>query len=360
MKKPRQFSALTGLISGLAAILFFAEQAMAQALGTTHYCKVTVKPEVEIFSVVDYLGRGKRDMSLPSDYKTAVEAQFRQFQKHPAIKYWQTLQKKHNLLPGDAGLMFSAEQGRFLLSADAGKSGKATIKPAEWQQLEEHISSFAAKSGFQDFHEANKSRYQQWQNELQTAIDDKSYHYKLLTFMGSKKSFEVHPDPLDAWGTYQVSGQNPGKVLLVWGYAKNPDKSAAGPPHFADSAMLNNTLWHEMAHTYIHPLVMQQAAELKKLPATDKVRRNASRYYELTPEVAINELLVRGMVASLTRQHFGDAAAEREIKRQLKTFGYDIAETERLLSQNYLKNRGKFPTIESFFPVLIAQFEAQP
>ena len=76
--------------------------------------------------------------------------------------------------------------------------------------------------------------------------------------------------------------------------------------------------------------------------------------------MAISELLVRGMVASLVRREFGDAAAQREIGRQLKTFGYDIAKTEQLFTEVYQKSRNQYPTLDKFFPVLLSQFQSQP
>ncbi|RYZ16107.1 MAG: DUF4932 domain-containing protein, partial [Sphingobacteriales bacterium] len=339
----------------LAPVLVQAQPSLA----TPAFLQVTVYPQTEVFSIVDYLGRGKRDISVPSDYKTSVEAHFRKYEQQPVVKFWQTLQKKYNLLPGEAGARFSVAEGRFLLSPASLPATPATSKnlmtPAEWKTLEELVNNFAAASGYSDFHKNNRARYQQWEQALQMAIDKGGYFNKLSAFAGREKNFGLHPDPLNAWGPYHVTPENKTDAqhfaLLVWGYHKSKLAGPDTPPVFTDSAMLNNTLWHEMAHTYINPLVAQHAAGIKNLPAAEKVRRNASRYYELLADVAISELLVRGMVASLARQHSGDAAAEKEIARQLRTFGYDIAKTEELFTQHYLKNRSKYPTLESFFPV---------
>ena len=173
MRKHRHFLSLLSLNMALAALYLAPLRPQAQTLGTTAYCHVAVQPEIEVFSIIDFLGRGKRDLSIVSDYKTAVEKHFRIYENHPAVKHWQTLQKKHNLLPGEAGSRFSVSDGRFLPLAALPTRNMTT---AEWAVLEKLVNSFAAQSGYFAFHESSKPFYTRWQKNLQDALDQGVYY----------------------------------------------------------------------------------------------------------------------------------------------------------------------------------------
>jgi hypothetical protein len=118
------------------------------------------------------------------------------------------------------------------------------------------------------------------------------------------------------------------------------------------------TVVHEFCHSYVNPLVNQHAGELEKagqrifFTVAEAMKRQAYPGWQ----TMMYESLVRACVVRYRLATEGEAAAERQIIQENTNRFYWMRDLSNLLGE-YEANRNKYPTLESFFPEIVAFFD---
>ncbi len=136
------------------------------------------------------------------------------------------------------------------------------------------------------------------------------------------------------------------------------DADAKGIPH--PDRTSERLLVHEMAHSYVNPVVDRHAAELapsEKLLFAMVAQPMAAQAYK-SWDVVIKESLVRATVVLFIRDHDGDGAAQKESYQQMDNGFYWMPELVALLAQQ--RGKGLEPAIPAVETMLEAWAAAHP
>ena len=241
-------------------------------------------------------------------------------------------------LAGEIGVQLEFVNQKFSTKGLV-SSANLEISESQLDSLIFELNDFSNKSSFFKFRLNQIDNYKNWINQLTDSITS-PYLCELSTYVMSKKNLIIHLNPLNCWGAYNVlcndSIYSKENIIINWGFNDINYEGADLQPYFAAEWNLENTLWHEVLHSYVNPWVNNN---INKLPIDkiDHIRRSSSIYFEYTPKGALSEYIVRAYVVALTRNLLGDKSANFELEKQLSKFGFDISNLEdriHLMSNN--------------------------
>jgi len=126
-----------------------------------------------------------------------------------------------------------------------------------------------------------------------------------------------------------------------------------GFPFFNNSIL--PTVVHEFCHSYANPLVDKYESQLKKAAQTiyPYVAQAMKQQHYLDWKIMMAESLVRACTIRYVLAVNGQEAAEKQILQEINNKFLWIEELSHLLGE-YETQRKKYPTLDSFFPRIIA------
>jgi hypothetical protein len=326
---------------------------------------VTVKidPRVELMSIIFRLaGNPEYQQGRIIPYIQDVDRHFSGFKNHDAIKLASRLRETR-------GVSFDAVMGLAVHVKDASVlEEKVPFDPqpetldSRWTPAlaREFLSAtrrFVADSGFREFLQVHNRLYELASRRLMAVMEKHGVVDWLDGFYGARpgSKFEIILGMLNGPGSYGARINPPDEeevlycILGVW------DTDSRGDPRFTD--MVLPTVVHEFCHSYCNPLVDRHLQELKSSGQEIFKRVDAAMRQMAYSNwmIMMRESLVRASVIRFLHVKFGEARATRGIQEERQRQFFWVGQLSALLGE-YEQNRSVYPTLEEFFPRIIAFF----
>ena len=327
--------------------------------------RVLVDPRIELMSVVFRLaGNPEYSRGSVAFYVADVERQFGRFRDHAVVARVRSLRASR-------GISYNAPMSLAVYLTDAETLGERVPlnplppgvderwRPADARAFLADLRSFVRETDFLSFFKAHRPIYQSAVNRLEAALSEGQLVEWFDGFFGGRPGadFVIVLGMLNGGASYGASarlgngGEEIYSILGVWVLDGN------GQPKF-DRGILS-TVAHEFCHSYTNPLVDKHKTELKAagekifpFVAGDMRRQAYGDWPTMMYESLDRACGVRYALFLDGRQAAAkDAAANRE-----KGFLW-TGELADLLGE-YETHRDTYPTLDAFFPRVVAFFDA--
>lgn len=303
--------------------------------------QVRVDPRIELISILERLAGGQEySQGFASPYRDAVDAHFAKFRDHAAVTMTASLRKSH-------GITFNAPMD---LAIHVDETWKPRVPlsplPAEmdprWKgaPIDDYLAAvrdFAHDSGAAAFFASHKAYFDAVDQSFRGLLDRAKALPWFDGFYGARPaaSYIVVPGLLTGGSNYGAHAELPGGHEERYQVVMLEDTDAKGIPH--PGTQSERLLVHEMAHSYVNPVVDRHAVELapsEKLLFAMVAQPMASQAYK-SWDVIIKESLVRATTILFIRDHDGEAAAQRETYQQMDNGFYWMPELVALLAKEH-------------------------
>lgn len=330
----------------------------ADSAATTADVAVIVDPRIEVASAIQLLD-GDYPLVTPydSDYRRAVAAYFAHAADHPAVTIFRRIRGQ--------GFAFDVVP-KTLLRASPPPSMRLVLPlgeelesrgpdPADVRDFVEALGEFARDTDFDRFFAAHMATHRRWIEETSPLVQQASDEVTAYggTDLG-RRTVVLGPLLHDGGFASRVGGEEDNAAFAFIG----PSGVVDGQPTFGPADRIASLVAHEFAHLFVNPLAETHAEEVAALaslhePIADAMARQAYPSWE----IALNEHVVRAVVARLALGRDGPDAAEAELARQEERgFRYVRALAARLAE--YEDARDRYPTLADFYPALLAELSS--
>jgi len=326
----------------------------AAAGAQTAAVQIRVDPRIELISILQRLAGGKEySQGFASPYRDAVDAHFAAFRDHPAVAMTATLRHTH-------GITFNAPID-LAIHVDESWKPRGPLSPLpegmdpRWQgvPIDDYLAavqSFARDSAAAAFFASQKPYFDAVDQSFQGLLDRAKALPWFDGFFGTRPeaSYIVVPGLLTGGSNYGAYAALPGGHEKRYQVVMLENTDAKGIPHPGQAS--ERLLVHEMAHSYVNPVVDRHAAEVApsgKLLFAMVESAMASQAYA-SWDVVIKESLVRATTILFIRDHDGKSAASRETYQQMDNGFYWMPELVVLLADEHAKGLdAAMPAVES-------------
>jgi hypothetical protein len=321
--------------------------APAEAKGST---EVAVDRRIELISIVERLA-AVPPYTLAHDvrYVTEVDRTFAAFAQDPAVVATRALASEH-------GISYDAPMD-LAVHLDEHLAPRGAPNDPRWQGVDvaayaAELRGFAERSHFEAFFAAHRVYFDEVEARVREAIARENPASWLDAFFGghARARYVVVPGMLEGPHNFGVrfTATDATEMYQVLGLGE-PD--AKGLPVLDDREL--ELLVHEMAHSYINPLVAQHLGELaapaEAMFAQVAIQMAAQAYG--SAEVVLDESLVRAIVVLYLRDRHGEARAKAAIGEQERLgFVWTGAIVDELA--HYQAQRASTPDFAAFVPAL--------
>ncbi|HSD91072.1 MAG TPA: DUF4932 domain-containing protein [Kofleriaceae bacterium] len=272
---------------------------------------VHVDRRVELLSIIEWLAGAPEYQSAPATtYVGEVRAHFGPFASHPVVLAARQLREQH-------GISYDAPM-TLAICLDPNMHVHAQPDDARFTGVDlatfvDQVGDFATQSKFDAFVAAHHAYYTRVEDRLRTAIAKEDPARWFDAFFGQRASahFTVVPGMLT--GNWNYGPHSADDLYQIIGVAR-PDFDEL--PAVDDATI--ELLVHEMAHSYVNPVLAAHHAELEPgashafVQVGDAMKKQAYT----TWEIFLNESVVRAVVVLYTRERRGAAAADAAIARE--------------------------------------------
>ncbi len=323
---------------------------------------VTVDPRIELLSVVWKMsGYGRRRRGRisrdSSPYSMAVARWFRRYAEHEAINYFR---ENGHTLAGDLPValilqLSSPPELEWRVSCDpilASRAGGGR----EVRRFADVLRAFARDTAFDDFFRAKKKYFGTIAVGPRRALRAGGCIENLEVYMGAQlRGYYVILAPLlksIAFGPcvrLQDGGLEAYGVLPAWDVAGERITFQTGPA-------ARSILLHEFTHSFVNPLVERHRKHVAQFaPLMRRINYKTGAAYGMVWEICVGEHIVRAITTRISAGRYGEAKARKEVAvHEKKGFLFTGALCDRL--RTYERRRDVYPSLASFFPVLLDLF----
>jgi hypothetical protein len=363
MKRSLVPIALLTLVVSVGSMQAFAKTSAEAA--SIHGIRVAVDPRLELISIVQYLS-GYRHARQPlvtnetSEYRQQVDAWFSRFKDHAAVREFEAMAEK--------GYSFSRPPVSMLYLDDHFRLRKDLLPdelvfrlsggPEQLQKFAGLLNAFSRDSDFPKFFAQHRTFYSSLISEVRMNLDQ-DYVAELEALYGARNaSYNVLLVPLYGsvgFGPIVRTKTGEGHVYSIIG----PRSVTDGRQRFADRAYFTYLQRHEFSHSFVNPLTsrfstgVQQTAGLMNLMGVATKKDVCGEWEE-----CLNENVVRAVTTFLAfrdNPEAGQQALQKEVNRGAVLVP-EILEALR----SYSSARDRYPTLESYYPVLLDRLAKLP
>ncbi len=317
---------------------------------------VQVDRRVELLSILFRLAQASEyEMAAPTlPYRLAVDRHFGPFRQHPAVAATRRLHEQ-------AGIGYDAPMSLAVHLDDRLRllPGRAALD-ARWQAvaLEDYLAEvrrFAADSAAEKFFAAQAPYYRRVEARFRRLLEREEPIAFFDRLFGARAGagYLLVPGLLTGPANYGPRVDRAGRAALLYSIVSLENVDAGGLPR--PSRFTTELVVHEMAHSYVNPLVDQHAAELE--PALARifplVERDMRQQAYGSWQIVAYESLVRAVTIRYVREHHGDAAADRLAREDESRSFYWTGELAGELGA-----RLDMPRVARFFDQLARRYAA--
>ncbi|MFO0552687.1 MAG: DUF4932 domain-containing protein [Polyangiaceae bacterium] len=301
------------------------ERPLVRAPAELGQINIAVDPRVELLSILCRLAKHPpyNDIRFDTPYTRAVDEHFGPFKEHAAVKATADLRARF-------GINYDAPM-TLAVYLDAAYKPVRALSPAppgldprfEKAPLDAYlpmIEAFARNSEFEAFMTAQRPYIEKVEDRYRSALQRVTIIPWFDEVFGPRPNARYHlvPGLLSGPMAYGVRAEHDGKEDIVQiMYLENTD--ASGAPQISDATV--EYLIHELAHSYVNPIVDGAKSELEKAAADayKSVSKEMAQQHYATADVFVKESLVRAItIIYLEEQSVASRAqASRELQERL-------------------------------------------
>ena len=297
-----------------------------------HRSEVHVDRRVEVIAILERLAGGAEyTQASPTPYVADVDRTFAPFAQHAAVAMTRELRDKHGI-GYDAPMELAIHLDDLALTDERwqGVDVKAYVAQIRAFENDAHTDAFFA---------AHAPYMQAVENRVGAALDAENPGTWFDELFGaSGKHFVVVPALLNGPASYGVHDERAMYQIMGLG---QPD--AQGLPVVDDDMVA--TLVHEMAHSFVNPLVEQHWAELRApaeaLFAHVHAAMQAQAYGQ--PQIMVDEAVVRAVTVLYARERKGAQVAADTTRDQVRRGFYWTSELADLIARKRGAFAGELP-----------------
>jgi hypothetical protein len=266
-----------------------------------------------LFSILERLaGRPEYNVAA-TPYAHAADEWFAPHAARPAVRTFQRLSAEHGI-GYDAAMTLAAHLNHQLQPV-----GPLDPRPERLDQrwlgvdLDERLEdvrSFASASRFGDFLEAQEDYISEVEADFGAFIADRAPVTWFDAHLGIRENAEYHvvPGLLTGLMNYGMHVGPDAIYAVIWLEAPDDD----GRPHLG--LLSEELLVHELAHSYVNPLVRAHLAEFaESSPLLDAAAPAMASQHYPTVEIVIDESIVRALTVLYLRDEVDAAAADASL-----------------------------------------------
>lgn len=314
---------------------------------------IKVDPRIEALAVIQYLDDYFLVSQYEFEYKRLVDSYFSSYKDHKAVALFSELK--------NSGYKFSLPPETMLyLNYDFTTNSQLDLShsnlPKDFQ-LEKlliffsELNSFVKDSNFIGFFNSNRKLYEELIVQVARELEGQSDLDLLEKFYGkTNESYNIVLAPLFHHGGFgpQTKGENGYNLFSIIG----PVGSKANRPNFGDVERLAELVNHEFSHSFIADIFKRYDKEIKEhhellIPIKDDMAKQGYK----TWESVLNEHVVRAVTTTISytkSKKLGDDNLKYQKDNNFIYIDLVLESFER-----YKGERGKYPTFDSYFPVLL-------
>ena len=318
--------------------------------------EVRIDRRVELISIVERLsGAPEYRQAQPTAYLADVDRELGKLASHRAVEMTRELRAQHGIAydaPMELAIRLDddfkprGDLARDLPAADARWTG------APIADYVAALQQFAADAHLDQFFAEHAAYFAAVTERVRAAVDAEHPATWFDSFFDTSPPFVVVPGLLEGPSNYGVHAG--GTMYQVIGLGQ-PD--ARGLP-VVDEAMLE-TLVHEMAHSFVNPLIDRHLAEL--LPSAEAIYKLVAgpmREQAYTDaRTMLYEAGVRAVTVLYVRDRKGPDAAAQATRDELRRSFVWTRELADLLAR-YRTDRAHYQDLDAYMPV-VAGFYAE-
>jgi hypothetical protein len=323
--------------------------------------EVVVDPRVELMSIIFRLARSEEycQGKIPS-YVADVEEYFKPYKKHSVIQLAKKLRKTQ-------GVGYDAVMSMAVHITDIETFGERvpfepypetldsrwTLKGA--RQFLEKARAFSNEADFKTFFDNHSGLYNIAITRMQELLTNFNYLSWADKFFGArpKAKFVIVVGMLNGSNNYgtRIKLADGSEILYaIIGASQRDEKNL---PRFDKEEL--PIIVHEFGHSYTNPLVIKHLGELKEAGekifpyVSKKMAAGAYGSWKTMWIETINRACVIHYLLDMVGEEAGKSRIEKEIIR-----GFICVPDLVLLLEEYKKERSLYPTLDSFFPKVVA------
>lgn len=320
---------------------------------------VDVHPGMELIAIMAYLAQNY-PTPMDSKYKTDVWSWFGRYRTHSALVAF----KAGQLFPDVTELGLLNERAGAPFAIPDSSSWYNSLGRERARTMLRDAGDFAAASHFSEFRRMHVPMYHAWSVRVATELKRSGALDSVRAFYQSSNTPTVAPvrlylEPLNNWGAHQIDvtrslGRAADQVVRFQ-FGPSDDASLPDSPlTFAMSPGKVAIVWHEAGHAYVRSLMSQRATQIASLSRLfDASNEDLRRQNITTWEYALEENIVRSVVAVLIGATRGTKDLEREVARQAGDGFLLVPRITALLQQEYCGHRDRYPTLNDFAPRML-------
>lgn len=324
--------------------------------------EVTTDARIELLAVVQLLA-GYDATGLITrfdvDYKEAVEEHFRPFEKHAAVTWFSAHFREGFAFDGPPTAMLHfgappelaarAPVPEDLLARAGGKQ--------EFDRFIEAMRAFARDTKFMEFFADHHKEFHSWASEVRQAMGDVDVGVLEKYYGEQKAGYRIVLAPLFHEGGFGPQITLPDGSLEV-NSVQGPHGAAGGSPFFGEGSEFQYLVWHEFSHSFTNPLVdrnleiVERTAKLFE-PLREVMKPQAYGEWR----TCVYEHIVRACTVRFSYREKGKEAGDSALEYETKQRGFAHLPALCRELERYEASRDRYPTLDSFFPELLAVFD---
>ncbi|MGD2085373.1 MAG: DUF4932 domain-containing protein [Candidatus Aminicenantes bacterium] len=350
------------LVLVLLIVMVFQDTIFSDTQTEKLSIEVKMDPRVELMSLIFHLAGNPEynQVHVPS-YQKAVQDYFGKFKHHPVVRFARKLRRTRGVSFDAVVNMAIHVTDPYTLQEIVPFTPRPRNLDNRWQisaarEFLDLARDFVQQTRFKLFVDKYKELYETMVSRLQKIVQ-KGHLDWFDTFCGQRPHarFTVVPGLLNNGHSYGVrvkltdGNEELYCILGVW--MRDND----GFPFFNRSIL--PTVVHEFCHSYVNPLVDKYKSQLKNAAQTiyPYVAQAMKQQHYLDWKIMMAESLVRACTIRYVLAVNGQETAEKQILQEINNKFLWIEELSLLMGE-YETQRKKYPTLDSFFPRIIAFF----
>lgn len=319
---------------------------------------VYVHPGVELMAVVQILAE-KYPKPTTSVYVEEMKTYFSAFTDHPAVVYIRSFNRVYTDFI-ELGWCFDGFPAIELTEPTKPSWFRNYGKDSVLQYLR-LVKQFYHDTRFWNFYSAHETQYAAWAKDVQQKIIDSASFEKLYGFYKITRPVKLYIgiEPLNSWGAHAIpnfEGINPkynNIVAYETGYFNDTSTKKSQPKFTMGTETIYDLLWHEGGHIIIEPLMKKYKEEINALAFLyNKNDEGMKRFQIGNWEYALNENIVRSVVACLKRKYKSFRDYEKTISREDASDFIFVNDLAPLIWKEYVEGK-QYQDFAAFFPVML-------
>ncbi len=285
--------------------------------------EIRVDLRVELMSVLFHLARNPEYQAFDTPYRRAVDTYFEAFRDHEAVRDAHELRATH-------GISYNAPVGLAVFLDPKTLLPEVALAPApeldpRWQGVAigmflGHVRDFAIASKAAVFFTSQQGYMREVVERITTAVAEYRLEAWFAEFCSTPATaeFVVVPGLLTGPWNYEAATHDACGRRTVYQVVELEHISPEGLP--SPSYTTTELVAHEMAHSFVNPVVARFESELAAAaqPLYDRARAAMERNHYTSATILVEEMIVRAITALFARDRFGREVASQLVRADLE------------------------------------------